>query len=208
MVPRAADRPSAPVPALPGGYQQHKSIDEYYKRLGPNAPIKTLVEEVADNQANAHEALKFGNDATSTRRWRTSRPAARTRPAYRAAMPIRRAAQHKAIDDMMNNETPDRSERRLHRDPRHGARAARRRVPADHDPDGLQRDPAARGERLDPRQRLPRAQPDRRRVRDRAGARSCASRPSELNPSMYRCAKTSRRRRSPSAAAATRTTRR
>ena len=28
----------------------------------PVAPIKSLVEEVADNQANAHEALKFGND--------------------------------------------------------------------------------------------------------------------------------------------------
>ena len=45
----------------PAATRQHKTIDEYYKRLGPHAPIKSLVEEVADNQANAHEALKFGN---------------------------------------------------------------------------------------------------------------------------------------------------
>ena len=62
------------MPALPGGYEQHKTIDEYYKRLGPNAPINSLVEEVADNQANAHEALKFGNDSHLNSRWPTSRP--------------------------------------------------------------------------------------------------------------------------------------
>ena len=49
------------VPALPSGYEQHQAIDLYYKNLGPHAPIKTLAEEVADNQANEHEALKFGN---------------------------------------------------------------------------------------------------------------------------------------------------
>ena len=60
-------------------------------------------------------------------------------------MPIRRAAQRKAIDDMMNNETPD--------DPSDDFIAilgtvpsgADRRHAADHDPDGLQRD--ARGAR-------------------------------------------------------------
>ena len=49
---------------------------------------------------------------------------------------------------------------------------------------------AADAERLGPRQRLQRAQPDRRRLRDRAGHASCASRRQQLNPSMYRCAKT------------------
>ena len=44
-------------------------------------------------------------------------------------------------------------------------------------PMGYNARPAPGGERLGPRQRLQRAQPDRRRVRDRAGARSCASRP-------------------------------
>jgi amidase len=105
MVPRAMIA-VAPVPDLPGGYQQHKSIDEYYKRLGPNAPIKSLVDEVADNQANEHEALKFGNNAHLNASLADVSPGGANETAYRAAMPIRRAAQHKAINDMMNNETP------------------------------------------------------------------------------------------------------
>ena len=49
------------MPALPSGYEAHKTIDEYYKRLGPFAPIQSLLAEVADNTANAQQALKFGN---------------------------------------------------------------------------------------------------------------------------------------------------
>ena len=48
MVPRPQIEVGA-VPGLPAGYQQHKAIDEYYKNLGPFAPIKSLVEEVLDN---------------------------------------------------------------------------------------------------------------------------------------------------------------
>ena len=95
------------VPALPGGYQQHKTINEYYKRLGASAPIKSLAEEVADNQANAHEALKFGNNSHVNALAAEVAPGGPNETAYRAAMPIRRAAQHKAINDMMNNQTPD-----------------------------------------------------------------------------------------------------
>jgi hypothetical protein len=42
------------LPSLPAGYEQHKTIDEYYKRLGSRAPIQSLVQEVADNQTNAN----------------------------------------------------------------------------------------------------------------------------------------------------------
>ena len=105
MVPRA-QIDVAPVPGLPGGYQQHKSINEYYARLGPDAPIKSLIEEVADNQANEHEALKFGNNAHLNASLSDVSPGGANEVAYRTAMPIRRAAQHKAINDMMNNETP------------------------------------------------------------------------------------------------------
>ena len=129
-----------PVPGLPSGYQQHKAIDGYYTNLGPNAPIKRLVEEIAANNAEAHQALKFGNGTTSTRRPPTYARAGANETAYRAAMPIRRAAQRKAIDDMMNNETPA--------DPSDDFIAILGTVPsgatagyaADHDPDGLQRD--------------------------------------------------------------------
>ena len=51
------------MPGLPSGYQQHKAINVYYKRLGADRADQVLVEEVADNQANEHEALKFGNDS-------------------------------------------------------------------------------------------------------------------------------------------------
>ena len=67
------------------GYQQHKSIDEYYKRLGPSAPIKSLAEEVADNQANAHEALKFGNNSHVNALAADIAPGAANETAYRAA---------------------------------------------------------------------------------------------------------------------------
>ena len=106
MVPRAMIS-VPPVPDLPAGYQQHKSIDEYYERLGPDAPINSLVEEVADNQANEHEALKFGNNAHLNASLSDISPGGANEIAYRAAMPIRRAAQHKAMNDMINNETPN-----------------------------------------------------------------------------------------------------
>ena len=73
-------------------------------------------------------------------------------------------------------------------------------------PMGYNDDAAAHAERLDPRQRVQRAQPDRRRVRDRAGARSCASRSSRSTRACTAARRPSRRRRSPSAAPATRTT--
>jgi Asp-tRNA(Asn)/Glu-tRNA(Gln) amidotransferase A subunit family amidase len=104
------ERPSiavASVPGLPSGYQQHKSINEYYENLGPNAPIKSLAEEVADNQANEHEALKFGHNSHLNALAADVSSGGANETAYREAMPIRRAAQWKAINDMMNNQTPD-----------------------------------------------------------------------------------------------------
>ena len=88
----AAGRRRSLGAGLPSGYEQHKGIDEYYKRLGPTRRSSSLVEEVADNQANAHEALKFGNNSHLNSSLRTSRPAARTRsttaPRCRSARPL------------------------------------------------------------------------------------------------------------------------
>src|SRR4051794_29304401 len=58
------ERPTIKTRPQPGSglnYEAHRDIDHYYAHLGPNAPIKSLAEEVADNTANAQEALKFGN---------------------------------------------------------------------------------------------------------------------------------------------------
>nr|WP_231135121.1 amidase family protein [Motilibacter deserti] len=95
------------VPAIPSAYQQHKAIDEYYKNLGPDAPIKSLAEEVADNQANEHQALKFGNQNHVNALAAETAPGGPNETAYREAMPIRRAAQWKAMDTMINGGTPD-----------------------------------------------------------------------------------------------------
>jgi len=97
----------APVPPLPGGFQQHQAINLYYENLGPLAPIKSLAEEVADNQANSHEALKFGNNSHLNALMADVTPGGANDLAYRAVMPVRRAAQWAAINAMMNNETPD-----------------------------------------------------------------------------------------------------
>ncbi len=94
------------LPALPSGYEQHKTIDEYYKRLGPDVPIHSLLEEIADNQANEHEALKFGNNSHLNAGNADVTPGGANELAYRTNLPLRKAAYHKAIDDMLNNETP------------------------------------------------------------------------------------------------------
>jgi amidase len=98
------------VPNLPGGYQQHKGIDEYYKRLGPSAPIKSLVEEVADNLANEHEALKFGNATHASAALSDVSAGGANEIAYRAALPVRKAAQWKAMDDMIKYTNSDPSQ--------------------------------------------------------------------------------------------------
>ena len=140
--PAAADR-RRPVPGLPAGYQQHKAIDEYYKNLGPYAPIKTLVEEVADNQANEHQALKFGNNHLNASLSDVT-PGGANETAYRDgdADPARGAVEgHRRHDEQRDAGRP---ERRLPRDPRHRPERRDRRHAADHDPDGLQRHAAAR----------------------------------------------------------------
>jgi len=104
------ERPSiavGDVPPLPAGYQQHNAINLYYRNLGPLAPIKTLLEEIADNLANEHEALKFGNNSHLNASAADVTVGGANQLAYQAAMPIRRAAQWAAIDAMMNNQTPD-----------------------------------------------------------------------------------------------------
>ena len=104
------ERPSisvGSVPGLPSGFQQHQAINLYYENLGPLAPIKSLAEEVADNIANEHEALKFGNNSHLNALAADVTPGGANDIAYREAMPIRRAAQWGAIDAMMKNETPE-----------------------------------------------------------------------------------------------------
>jgi amidase len=100
MVPR----PLTTVPTLPpvpNGYEQHKTIDAYYQRLGPQAPIHSLVEEVADNQANAQQSLKYGNSQHLAESLTDTSPGGPNEVRFRTNLPLRKAIWHKAIDDMM-----------------------------------------------------------------------------------------------------------
>ncbi|GAA4586545.1 hypothetical protein GCM10023194_33020 [Planotetraspora phitsanulokensis] len=106
MVPRPTTSVGT-LPSLPSGYEQHKTIDEYYKRLGPQAPIKSLADEVADNQANAQQALKFGNNNHVNALNADIASGGANEIAYRANLPVRKAAWHKAIDDMMTYPNSD-----------------------------------------------------------------------------------------------------
>ncbi|MEW9533361.1 amidase family protein [Microbispora sp. NPDC049125] len=106
MVPRPTTTIGT-LPALPAGYEQHKTIDEYYKRLGPQAPIQSLAQEITDNQANAQQALKFGNANHVSAGLADITPGGANETAYRANLPVRKAAWHKAIDDMMTYTNSD-----------------------------------------------------------------------------------------------------
>ncbi|WP_197038543.1 amidase family protein [Herbidospora cretacea] len=106
MVPRpTATVPS--LPALPSGYEQHKSINSYYERLGPQAPIKSLLQEIQVNQAEAHQALKFGNNSHLNASLSDVTPGGANEQLYRTNLAIRKAAWHKAIDDMMTYTNSD-----------------------------------------------------------------------------------------------------
>ena len=62
MVPDASTT-VASLASLPSGWEAHATIDEYYKGLGPNVPIKSLADEVAYDNTNPQEAEKDGNSA-------------------------------------------------------------------------------------------------------------------------------------------------
>ena len=71
------------VPPSVFAYEAHRDINRYYARLGPDAPINSLAEEIADNHANAHEALKFGNSSHAAPRRSTSAPSSAASVPYR-----------------------------------------------------------------------------------------------------------------------------
>ncbi|HEX4344801.1 MAG TPA: amidase family protein [Solirubrobacteraceae bacterium] len=95
------------VPGLPSGYEQHKTIDEYYKHLGALAPIQNLAQEVAFDNANVQEGEKFGNSAHATESVADITPGGANEAQYRANLPIRKLAFHNSIDYMMNYANSD-----------------------------------------------------------------------------------------------------
>ena len=106
LVERPVIDPPADLPALATQGEQHMAIDLYYKRLGASAPIKSLAEEIADNTANSHEALKFGNASHVNAFNVAYGPGTEYTNLFNTNLPIRKAGLQGAINRMMTNDTP------------------------------------------------------------------------------------------------------
>jgi len=90
------------LPALPAHYEEHATIDDYYKHLGAAAPVKSLVQEVEVDDTNPQEALKFGNKEHAAEAAVEDTPGGANQQAYDKALPERKKIYHEAIEKMMN----------------------------------------------------------------------------------------------------------
>ncbi|WP_053225669.1 amidase family protein [Solirubrobacter soli] len=107
------ERPVISPAGVPGSvlnWEAHRDIDHYYAHLGPNAPIKSLAEEAADNLANEHEALKFGNSTHAGSLAIDISPDSAASVAYRSNLLVGKQLSHSGIDRMMANDTADPSD--------------------------------------------------------------------------------------------------
>ena len=119
---------------------------------------------MADNTANAHEALKFGNGTHASAFAIDITPDSPASVQYRNDVLVGKRLSHSGIDRMMTNDTPaDTSDDfiAILGSVSNGARAG---YPQLTIPMGYNDDPAAHAQRLHPRQRVQGARPDRRRA--------------------------------------------
>jgi Asp-tRNA(Asn)/Glu-tRNA(Gln) amidotransferase A subunit family amidase len=104
------ERPTISPSGIPSGsilnYEAHRDIDSYYRHLGPDAPIKSLAEEEADNMANSQEALKFGNSTHHDALQIDYSPNSAASVTYRNQLLQGKILSHQGIDRMMQNDTP------------------------------------------------------------------------------------------------------
>jgi amidase len=101
MVPDASTTVTG-LPALPAHYEEHATIDDYYKHLGAGAPVKSLVQEVEVDGTDPQEALKFGNSQHAAEAAVEDTPGGPNQLAYDKALPERKKIYHEAIEKMMN----------------------------------------------------------------------------------------------------------
>jgi amidase len=104
------ERPVISPAGIPSGsilnYEAHRDIDAYYRHLGPDAPIKSLQQENDDNFANEHEALKFTNSTHAASLAIDISPNSAASVAYRNQLLQGKILSHQGIDRMMQNDTP------------------------------------------------------------------------------------------------------
>jgi amidase len=97
--PKSSEIPA--LPALPPAYEEHATINEYYKHLGPNVPVKSLEEEVAVDNTNPQEGEKDGNKEHAKEALAEITPGGANQKAYEEALPKRKAIYHATIEQMM-----------------------------------------------------------------------------------------------------------
>ena len=98
------------VPPSVFAYEAKRDINRYYARLGPDAPINSLTEEVEANNASSHEALKFGNNNHAGAEAIDISPSSAASVLYRADLVNGKRISREGIDRMLANDTPDPSD--------------------------------------------------------------------------------------------------
>lgn len=101
MVPDAPTTPEK-TPGLPSGYEAHATIDEYYKHLGSNVPVHSLLEEVAVDGTDPQEALKDGNSTHLKESEAEDVFGGKNQKEFETILPIEKKATQAAIEKMMN----------------------------------------------------------------------------------------------------------
>jgi len=103
------ERPEIETGPLGGSvlrYEAARDIDRYYARLGPNAPIRSLAEEIGDNIGHEHQALKYGHNTHLAANAIDTDPDSEESISYRESLLNGKLGAHQAIERMMQNDTP------------------------------------------------------------------------------------------------------
>jgi Asp-tRNA(Asn)/Glu-tRNA(Gln) amidotransferase A subunit family amidase len=91
-------------------YEAKRDVTRYYERLGPDAPIKSIHEEVLANEAEAHEALKFGHSLHLLADSIDLDPNSADSIAYRENLVKGKEITRAGLDRMLANDTADPSD--------------------------------------------------------------------------------------------------
>ncbi|MEV4421095.1 amidase family protein [Patulibacter sp. NPDC049589] len=190
LVERAAKPLSAPIPSgFSLNYEAKRDITHYYQHLGANAPIKSLAEEIATNQEEAAQALKFGNSTHTASEAIDISDDSAASVAYRTGLVEGKRLTHEQIESTLDNGTDDPSDDVIAVVGSVGGNGARAGYPQLTIPMGYS-DTARRALSLN-------IHGDAYSERDLIGVAFAIEQGtqlrepvSEVNPSMYRCAKT------------------
>ena len=96
-----------PLPPSIFTYEAARDVTRYYERLGPDAPIHSIQEEVADNRAHPQEALKYGDKAHYESSLVNTSVNSPESIAYRENLVKGKELSREQLNLMLENGTPD-----------------------------------------------------------------------------------------------------